>query len=142
MDIALQLTQTQNKKLELLNQILLSTQRQKEYIEKDDVENLVREIDNRQKALDDLLLLNKSFEAIKSKGQNLMADIGLQHIEEEIKRVYHSIEVLNDENNKAAQKKLDEYKNHIAEMRKRKKGFESYTNRYIGQDGMYFDKKK
>lgn len=140
--ITLKLMEAQIKQIELLSQVLLSTRRQKEYIEKGDVETLISEIDKRQRSLDELLLLNKELEALKLNGACIITGTRLQQMEGEIKRLCCEIEELNYENNQNAQKKLNEYRNNIADLRKRKKVFKSYAYRFIREDGIYFDKKK
>lgn len=146
--IVLELMESQTKKIELLNQVLISTQKQKELIEKDDIENLLLEIEKRQKYLNELLLLKEYQErlqqisSLKLKTEYTVADTGLSALEEEIERLCNSIDTLNSENSLNAQNKLEEYRTDLAEHRKRRKGFASYTQKYIMQDGIYIDKKK
>lgn len=131
----------QSKKEHLLL-ILKIAQKQKQFLEADDVDILMEAIEARQKLIFEIAGLDKYIHDKNLKRDDSYQTPQAQKLHSDIKSILKDIASEDEENIKAAEEKVVEFKHQIRDIKKNKNRIVSYQNLPDIGDGVYIDKKK
>jgi len=131
----------QSKKEHLLL-ILKIAQKQKQFLEADDVDILMEAIEARQKLIFEIAGLDKYIHDKNLKRDDSYQTPQAQKLHSDIKSILKDIASEDEENIKAAEEKVAEFKHQIRDIKKNKNRIVSYQNLPNIGDGVYIDKKK
>ena len=147
-ELAMQMQDNYQSKVEHLQRMLQNTNKQADLIEKDEIGALVDTLDERQRIMDgvDVLdgRLDKFYQELLTDYPQKEEDIHqvVQPYIEQIETLIKDIKTLDDTNRLKTQNKLAEYGQEIKQVRDTNKGVDTYTNPYQSADGLFFDTKK
>lgn len=143
------LKENYKNKIVLLKILLSLSKKQEERIEQDDMENLLKVLDEREQVMQEIDKLDAAQDQLmKLLGLKAAAGIdtrvlsGLKGLQDDIKDCLLSIEKLDKANQESAKNKLDEYKKQVLLSRQMQKGVNTYANPFSQEDGVYIDAKK
>ncbi|NLM13254.1 MAG: flagellar protein FlgN [Epulopiscium sp.] len=144
------------KKLQCLKKMWILTEKQAQHCTEDQLLELMKLLDERQSYIDEINVLDQSFEeksrALKKElGINLLDEIDLNRypLARELKKVREDIlnhviriKSLDDENKKVMEKLLKETSMELKKIRQGKAANQLYQYESAGSGGVYFDIKK
>ena len=127
------------KKKKLLEMIFQIAMKQQEYLDGDDVETLIKAIEERQKIISEIESLDSYAKQIDKKDAQSES---VKALAGETKKILQEIAEADKKNIKAAEEKVEDYRGQIRSLKNNKKRIVSYQNIQDNVDGIYFDKKK
>lgn len=139
------------KKKELLEEMLQLTQEQQNIIEKKEIEQLGLIIEEKQKRINSIDLLDEEFEKIyedikaESGKDNIIQDEAFTILGKEISEIMQIIEdikVLEKNNSLKLNRQKDEVAKKLEEINKGKRAIDNYNLKPLPPKPVFFDKKK
>lgn len=136
-----------NKKLKALSEILEIAKKQEKLLAEDDMENLLKGVDKRQKLIDRINRLDAERKPLmqallknESTPQGSFPEI--EKLNQNILDILQCIQKIDSVNTAEAAMKLEEYKEKVRSARLSRKRNSSYAAPYASDDGIYIDEKK
>ncbi|MDD5016662.1 MAG: hypothetical protein PHO15_01015 [Eubacteriales bacterium] len=128
-------------KKELLQQMLVIMEENKALLDNDQIDEFKAKIQDMQTIIHKINELNALLPALKQKSGASLDHPDIIDIKNGIKDTLRKIIKLNNENNRLAEKKQEEYKGQIRNMNQAKKRLGVYANRKA-PNAIFFDTKK